>query len=215
MGLILPIIGASGRRYEVGGLQSDDFSSTLSGFWTFSDPAAAGSTAATSSGNLEIAVVDGVTYDINNATNNAPRVLQTLASDPGDFDLRIRLANNPSQQYQNVGFYVEAGNGDHLRGDLYSTTSTIKTYANTTVGTTSTMRVNNTVGSIPGTFVDYLRLTRATNTWSLYTSTNGTDWTQEDTSWDFTMDIEYVGLWAASQGTAGAFTAQIMEFTVI
>lgn len=200
---------------EGGGIQSDDFSSTLSGFWTFSDPASAGSTAATSSGNLEIAVVDGVTYDIYNATNNAPRVLQTLASDPGDFDIRIALVNNPSEQYQNVGFYVQASNGDHLRADVYSTSTTVKTFGATTVGTTTTGRVDTTIGSLPGVLVNYLRLTRATNTWSLYTSTNGTDWTQQGSSWAFTMDIEYVGLWAASQGAAGAFTAQISDFTVV
>lgn len=198
------------------GLVNDAFGDgSIGAHWTFKQPKGDG-TAVESGGVLTMAVPAGVDHDQFGGNRSANVLYQTVTSN-GDFQIRVQLgAAQPTTNFQTAGFLVEnpETNGGSsadgqirwLRCDrLFS--SQPRLFASTCTVTTNTQRLNTVLSTT------WLELERATNQWTLRSSTDGVTFTDRAT-WSFTMTVERVGLLCgnATGGSSPAYTETFDNF---
>ena len=196
------------ETFTVGAFLSDDFNARNINKkrWTISDPlgdVVYGTTGSgTANARLAMTLPAGVTHDLYTLKNTAPRMLQPASN--VDFTLEVKYDSPLSEGYQIQGVLVEASATTFLRFDLSSDGSATKAYAASTTNGFATPPVTQ----IPLTTVApnnvaplYMRVSRAGDTWTMYTSTNGTSYTQAG-SFSYPLAVTQTGLFAGNGGTA-------------
>lgn len=188
--------------------QSDDFDrASLGAPWTVTDPKGDGTVAMTGTGTpnarLELSVPGGSAHDAWH-TNASLRALQPTTDD--DFVAEAKFDSVPTQKFQMEGLLVQQDADDWLRFNVHHNGSSLRAYAASTVGGTSTKKLDKAVSG--GSSV-WLRVTRADDTWTLSTSADGTSWTTIG-SFVQALDATAIGPFAGNAGSpVPAFTAKV------
>ena len=188
---------------------SDDFSAANIdlGTWTIVDPVGDGGFQV--AGNeLQISVPGGVSHDIWTSGNDAPRLVQPV--DDADFGIEAKFSTMPGAKYQLQGILVEAGNGNFIRFDVFSTGRRVKIFSATFTSGSPSTEVNTRIRP-PGSDV-YLRVDRSGNSWTFDYSFDGSDWS---TAANFThaLNVQEVGVYAGNAGgSPPAYTASVDYF---
>ena len=127
-----------------------------------------------------------------------------------DFELAVKFDSLPTEQYQLQGILVEQDPANFIRFDFYSDGSSLNVFAASFVNGTATVRTNTIVTA--GTPL-YMRVERAGDTWTQLYSYDGLNW-QVATSFNHTMVVSSVGIFAGNAGGSGApaFNAMIDSF---
>jgi hypothetical protein len=174
--------------------------------WTFTDPVGDATLVMTGKGTanarLSLTIPAGVQHDLWTGINNAPRVMQ--AAKNSDFVLQTKFDSAVLLAYQIQGILVQQDANTLIRFDLSSSGSNTYVFAASTTdgfATAPTIRLASTLVAGGGPAPTYLRITRAGNTWTVATSTDGTTFTSY-TSFDVTLTVAEVGLWAGNAGTS-------------
>jgi hypothetical protein len=186
---------------------SDDFSDcSLNGRWTFVNPTGNAGLVMTGS-KAQISVPAGARHDYWPNNKNAPRIMQSL--EDKDFEVDIKFDSSMATQHQFQGLVVEAGSNTFLRYTFQHDGTSYRIAAYTSVNNaTPTTRINDPI-TISSPM--YLRASRAGNTWTLYYSSNGTNWTQA-TQFDFDVDVTSVGVLFGNAGSNPALTGLVDYF---
>ncbi len=188
-----------------GGAGSDEFSSPSldTGLWTFVNPRGDASVSV-SNGQLRIAVPGGTDHDVWKSGNFAPRVMQSMSN--GDFEIEVKFNSRPSGQYALNGVLVDAGGGNYLRFDFYSSSSTsVKVFAAAFTNNSPSVKLNRSVSSAAPV---YMRIARAGDRWTQSYSYDGQSWTT-GAVFTHSLAVSTVGVFAGNAGTNPAYTASI------
>ncbi len=178
---------------------SDDFSTgSLCSQWTATTPLSSTITFDNRGGEFSVQFNIGDSdYDCYNTTKTCPRIMQSMAN--GDFVLAARWLTTIGAPYSGHGFIVEQDSTNWIRFDMdnLDNNASVDLYAASTASGSTTTRCQ-VLNRGTGPF-QYIRLTRATNTWTFEYSTNGTDWTN-DCSFSHTLTVTAVGPYANTSG---------------
>ena len=144
---------------------------------------------------------------------NAPKMLQTSSNT--DFDIKVKVSCSLSQtNRQGVGIWCGTDANNFIRFNIHSVgdgTTTYRVYSATFLNGVATTKINTGIGAGANPF--WLRVNRAGDVWTFYTSTNGTSWTSR-VSFTYAINIVSVGLFALTGVSVSAFTATFDEFIV-
>ncbi|MFO7661450.1 MAG: InlB B-repeat-containing protein [Chloroflexota bacterium] len=186
---------------------SDDFSDcSLHGRWTFVNPTGNAGLVMTGS-KAQVSVPAGARHDYWPNNKNAPRIMQFL--EDKDFEVDIKFDSSMAAQHQFQGLLVEAASNSFLRYTFQHDGTSYRIAAYTSVNNaTPTTRVNDPI-TISSPM--YLRASRVGNNWTLYYSSNGTNWTQA-TQFDFNVDVTSVGVLFGNAGSNPALTGLVDYF---
>lgn len=212
-------VTGSSNVFTVFAFRSDDFnaSNLNTGIWTISDPVGDASVTLmgtrTSNARLALSVPAGVSHDLYTGKNTAPRVLQSCAN--ADFTLNVKFDSPVSQPYQVQGVVVQENASTLLRFDLSSDGTATKAFAASTANGFAT----DPIVQIPFITVApnnvaplYLRIVRSGTTWTMLTSTNGTNFATIG-SFSLPMSVSQIGAFVANAGTSiPAHTALVDYF---
>ena len=146
------------------------------------------------------------TFDLNDATRSAPRLMQDVTD--GNLEVEVRYLSAPTERFQTQGILVEQDAANWVRFDTYSNGSSLFGFAGITVDGV-TYKVLNT--ALPVAEAPHLRVTRDVDTWTFAYSADGASWTTIGT-FDHELVVQSVGPWAASSSTAPGYTAKIDYF---
>jgi hypothetical protein len=206
------------NTFTVGAFMSDDFNARNINqrVWTIGDPLgdAVFTTSGTGTSNacLSMQLPAGVSHDLFTGKNTVPRLMQP-ASDV-DFTLEVKYDSPLSLGYQIQGVLVQATETSLLRFDLSSDGTATKAYAASTSDGFATAPVTqiplSTVASNDVAPL-YMRVSRTGSTWTMYTSTNGTAYTQAG-SFSYTLAVSKVGLFAGNGGTTVPLHAALVDY---
>ncbi|WP_172300496.1 Ig-like domain-containing protein [Pseudoruegeria sp. HB172150] len=188
-------------------LVSDDFSDgSLGGAWTLVGPTGTSAGLGTNSTDAYLELITGAgDNDVWN-TNNSSRAMQATADT--DFQIETRFLSTPTAKYQLQGLIVEQDSQNWLRFDTYSDGKKLYAFAAITTNGVSD-RVFKV--AIPEDGASYLRLTRSGDTWTFEYSADGSNWTAAG-SFDYSLAVSQVGVFAGSAGAAPGFTAVVDYF---
>ncbi|MBK7259735.1 MAG: hypothetical protein IPI01_18435 [Ignavibacteriae bacterium] len=214
-----PLGSGTSASFPVIATVSDDFNrpNLDTSRWTFTDPVGDATLTMVGSGTanarLSLAIPANVQHDLWTGINNAPRVMQSAKN--SDFVLQTKFDSGVLSAYQIQGVLVQQDANTLIRFDLSSSgTNTYIYAASSTDGfaTVPTTRLESTLAAAGGPAPIYLRITRAGNTWTVATSTDGSSFTSY-TSFDVTLAVSQVGLFAGNAGApAPAFTMLVDYF---
>ncbi|MCC6396391.1 MAG: hypothetical protein IT282_05190, partial [Bacteroidetes bacterium] len=196
----------SAQSVAAAACRSDDFNANNlhSGIWTFTDPL--GNSALTLNGTgtseaaLALSLPAGVAHDLYTGKNYAPRVLQPCANT--DFELEVKFDSPLSQLFQIQGILIQGDPNTLLRFDFSSDGASTNAYAASTSDGFATAPENRiALNPIAPNDVAplYMRVSRTGNSWSMYSSTNGTTYTLIGT-FTFAMTVTQAGLFAGNGG---------------
>lgn len=190
---------------------SDDFSNRqLTPTWQVFDPIGDGAVALAGHGTadawLELSVPEGTAHDPWVGGNNSLRVMQPVADD--DFQVEVKFESMPSARNQNQGLLVEQSAGTFLRFDVYSTGSAVNLFAATIDGGDVEEWVDIPIAEAAAIF---LRLQRSGDQWNATYSSDGQDWV-EAASFSDELGASAVGVFAGNAGENPAFTASVDYF---
>ncbi len=192
-------------------IASDDFNTSQLNLatWVYEDPLGDGSQGMTGTA-LSISVPAGVSHDIYTNENRAPRVLQNITNIT-DFDIEAKFDTPMNSAYQLEGVVVEQDASNLLRFGFHTDGSSIFVGGYSISSNIASSMISGTVGSA-GLAPLYMRLTRATDTWTLKYSTDGTNWTTAG-SFVHALTATAIGPFAGNAGgSPPAFTAHIDYF---
>ena len=191
-----------------GSLTSDEFDGSLdTNLWNVVDPVG-DSTASASGGVLSLNVGGGTSHDVWGGVNNSLRVMQSASN--SDFEVEVKFDSSPASRFQIQGILIEEDNDDLARFDYFHDGSNLRVFAATFVNGTANVRRNATVATANPL---YLRVTRVGDQWTMFTSPNGNDWTQQ-VSFAHNMTVNSVGPFAGNAGSSPAFDAQVDYFRI-
>ncbi|MEM7262153.1 MAG: hypothetical protein AAF488_09200 [Planctomycetota bacterium] len=158
----------------------------------------------TGDAQVEISVPAGIGHDVWTGGILAPRIRQSV--DDLDFSLEAKFDSPVLSKYQGQGFVVETDDpGQFIRFDVYSNGPNTRVFAATFTSFTPTILLNATVTL---TAPYYLRLSRNGDSWLCEYSADGSVWTTA-TSFFFTANVEYVGVFSLNEGSSPAHTTVI------
>jgi uncharacterized repeat protein (TIGR01451 family) len=192
---------------------SDDFNNTTlnTNLWTFVNPVGNGSFSMTGT-NLRLTAPAGSNHDPSfGGANNSVRVTQNISS--ADFTVTVKFDSIPTAAYQFQGILVEQDSANYLRFQFGSTGAILVANASQIVSHTETGLVSSTLSLPGGTTSLWLRVQKASTTWTLSWSANGSAF---NTVGSFTQTLSpidigpFVGNYNAA--SAPAFTASIDSF---
>jgi regulation of enolase protein 1 (concanavalin A-like superfamily) len=177
---------------------SDDFNrASLGAPWTVVDPRGDGTVSLSGDGTadarLRLAVPGGTSHDPWH-TNNALHVLRPAAD--VDFTAEVKFDSRPTQKYQSQGLIVQQDAANWLRFNFHFNGSQLRAYAATTVNGSSTKRID-----VATTGADrlWLQVQRASDSWTLRTSTDGSTWATAG-SFSQAVDVTSLGPFAGNSG---------------
>ncbi len=158
-------------------VQSDDFYSTsLDPVWTFSDPVG-DATLLMSGTNLLIRVPGGVSHNLWESCNCAPRLLQTIAD--ANFEVEAKYDSRPSARYQFQGIVVHEDADTYLRFDVSHDGTNARIFAGFINGINpASIKIN---AALPGGIPAYLKVNRSGTLWEFLYSYDGSAWTSAGT----------------------------------
>jgi hypothetical protein len=175
---------------------SDDFNASVlnTGLWRFIDPV--GDAMLTMTGKeAAITIPAGVSHDIWNRGNLAPRLMQD-ANDT-NFEIEAKFTSALSKGFQIQGILVEESSKNFLRFDFHHDGSSTRIFAATfTNGLAATKSNNNIRGGVPL----YMRVKREADRWTQSYSYDGRSWT---TGVDFVhaLAVNAVGAFVGNAGS--------------
>ena len=188
---------------------SDDFSDANldTQIWTVQDPIG-GAGFLIASNELAISIAGGTEHNIWTDGNNSARVMQP--TDNVDFEIEIKFASLPTQQYQMQGLLIEQDSGNFLRFDFYSDGVNLRSFAASFENGSPSVIYDNLI--IPGSAL-YMRVSRVGNQWSQSYSVNGVIWTNS-LAFSRVLSVSSVGPFVgnAGAGSTPAFTGLIDYF---
>ena len=202
-----------------GGLVSDDFTSaTLNSEWTFTSPA--GGSYSLNGSSLLLSVPSGSSHDPwTNGDNSVVMVLQQIANQDFDLEVKFSSAVNINSVYQEQGIIVQQDTTHFLRFNVQSDNLTAQMFVASISGTTGTVFLNQEIhpglGPAALSLPTYMRLTRTGNNWSFRWSYDSVHWVPPLI---FTQAITvakigpYAGNSSFNGGAAPAFTAIVDHF---
>lgn len=191
------------------GALTDDFSSTsLSPFWTFTDPVGDVTTAFTGA-ELEITLPAGVDHSTWNGVDEAVRLLQPVGDE--DLDVVVKFETLPTKRWQGQGllFYEDAQNWIRFVADHDGTRA--RTVVQKMVdGVASLVERKN----LPGVSTRYLRAIRTGDVWTFQRSYNGTKWFDLRFEHTLPLNLQSLGVTVSNshEVSAPAWTSSIDYF---
>lgn len=183
---------------------SDDFNqATLNtSLWTFFNPLGDATlsmnSTSTDSARMFISVPAGVTHQPWTGGNLAPRVMQ--ASNNTDFEVQIKFESPVSQRFRMQGMIAEQDQRNYIRFDIESDLTNTRAFAANIVNDTATQAFVPVVIGAGGIPLQYMRVKRLGDQWTMSYSLNGTSWTQAGT-FARTLTIDSVGVFIGNAGT--------------
>jgi regulation of enolase protein 1 (concanavalin A-like superfamily) len=191
---------------------SDDFTSSSlnKALWTPVDPA--GGSATVSNGHALLSVPGGSNHDAFVGGDNSVRIMQTIAN--SDFDVAAKFDSPVNAQYDGQGILVQQDSATYIRFEVYSLGGAANyLVAGVVAAGQQTMHINTGVSNPGPSF--WLQVQRSGNTWTLSTSTNGTDYKSAG-SFTLAMTVAQIGPYAwnysSNPATAPALTASVDYF---
>lgn len=190
----------------VGEPVSDDFGScVLNPRWEYIDPLGHSSLIMNGS-RLQISVPSGTKHDMWTNNRNAPRVMQDISNE--DFEFDVKFESSMSSMYQLQGVLVEADSTNFLRYNFQHDGTGYYITAYSVNNNVATLHVNDPITISPPM---YLRTNRTGNTWTLWYSGNGQNWT-EATQFTFNLDASSAGVFAGNAGPNPAMVSLVDYF---
>lgn len=193
----------TGGGGDLSGIVSDDFSAgTLNtSLWTLVDPVGDAVFSLTGQGTTDawanLTVPAGVEHQVHVAGIEAPHLLQ--AANDTDFEVEVKFETPVSSAYQEQGVVIKQDDGNYLRCEFYSTSTSTVLYANGYTPTTSPNYLNITIASA-GEDPLYMRINRTGDLWTLSHSIDGAIWTAQT---PFTHSMAVTGLGPYSGNAVG------------
>jgi len=191
-------------------IQSDEFNGpTLdTGIWTLVDPVGDATVSMTGSQAM-ISLPEGVAHDIWANVDRAPRLLQPVANE--DFEVEVKYDSAVSFAYQMQGLIVQQDAGNLLRIEVHSDGDSTRLFVAAIQGGSGTVLHYSTVS---GGSPVYLRLQRVGNDWTLRHSLNGSSWTTA--TFTHALAVSEIGPYAGNSGVfPPAFSARVDYFREI
>ncbi len=179
---------------------------TLDPVWTIYDPLG-DCTLDQSGGELFIAIPAGVRHDLNTVNKDAPRILQPCLNT--DFSIETKLTTPVDTQKQIAGIVVEQDHTNMVHAGVYFDGANVNIYAEQMLSGSTTEIVNSSY--VSPTWPIWIRLERASNFWSVFSSFDGVSFTLEGT-FTFALTVVNAGLFAGTSVTDPAFTATFDYF---
>jgi regulation of enolase protein 1 (concanavalin A-like superfamily) len=202
---------------------SDDFhaASLNQNLWTFVNPR--GDATLTMTGtNAVINVPSGLNHELWANTTTAPRLMQAVTNSASvNFTVEAKFDSGlvfQSQGSQEEGIMVEQDAQTFIRFALFSGSGSSYVYIATFASGQPTTITYTAVPLASGQVPVWIRVTRATNTWTMSWSTNGSTYTTAGSSFNYTLTVNQIGPYAANAGNssigapAPAYTASIDYF---
>jgi uncharacterized repeat protein (TIGR02543 family) len=197
---------------------SDDFNTCglNTGLWMWTDPLDDATLAMTGTHTYDawvsIAVPAGISHDIWDEGNQAPRIMQP-ANDT-DFEIEVKFESGVSQQYQIQGVLVEEDDDDFLRLDFHSWVSDTRLFAaifEPGSPLSPTIKYNERITDTNVAPL-YMRVKREGDQWEQYYSYDGVSWTPS-ISFTHSLTVTAVGAFVGNDGgSSPAHTGHIDYF---
>ncbi len=168
-------VGASEFNGTDTGARSDDFSSpTIDPMWTVSDfyeNTADAVTFGVTGSSLLFDIPEGVSHDMWEGRDFAPRIMQPIGDD--DLDIVAGFLSSPRERFQGQGllFQQDADNWIRFSGEHDGNRAKVVAYQMVDGVASTVIRKN-----LPGVVPRYLRAVRSGDTWSFQRSYNGSRW---------------------------------------
>jgi regulation of enolase protein 1 (concanavalin A-like superfamily) len=206
---VLPLAHASAATPPV----SDDFGGTsLNGSLWQVQGGGAGTSATVGGGTLNLHVPSGSQHDLFPGSENALRVVQTIAN--GNFEVEAKFTtfgNATAGNFQDEGIVIQQSSSTFLRFDMYSDGSSIIVFSAAASGTTATQEIQQTVSSPTAPVL--LRVRRTGPTYLFSYSMNGGASFNVAGSFDSLMPVAQAGVYVGNSGAAPtAWTAHVDYF---
>lgn len=186
---------------------SDDFDgcAVLSPMWTWSDPLGQADYSVTGS-QVQIVIPPGVNYDIWKDGNNSARLMQEVANT--NFELFVRFDSPLTAGVQTKGVLIEMSDSVFLRADFMHDGTGLRFFAGTVSDGVGRIRFNEAIPA-PATPGISMRVQRNGDQWKMMYRVNDADpWIGvPKNSFKFAMNVERVGVFAASQASSNQATA--------
>lgn len=196
--MLVLLLAATGAQAQY---QPDDFHAcTLDPVWTFvnaGDPAAtvAITGAYTDDAHLVLHVPGGSAHEIWDTTIGAPHVRQALA--PGDFSATVKFMSVLPTGYGQQGLLVRQSDSQWLRLEIYR--NAVGQVRLAAIGGPTTVFFDAQIlPSVPAPL--YLRVTRATDTWTLEWSQDGVGWLAPGSPFPYAFAPDSIGIYAGNRG---------------
>ena len=211
-GLLLTTFPAAGTAAE-GAFVSDDFSGGLdSSVWSVVDPVGDGSVGVSGVGSsdarLELGVPAGVSHDLWHASNRSLRVMQSVADE--DVEFEIRFDSVPDARFQMQGLLFEQDADNWVRFEFHHNGSSLRVFAASTTSGKSTSRVNSAISTSSASV--WLRVSRVGDDWVMSWSDDGESFPTAG-SFSQSVSVSSVGPYVANHNSptsaSPAFTARI------
>ncbi len=189
------------------GPQSDDFSAAglNTSLWTVIDPLG-DSTVSMDGTRLNISVPAGVSHDIWSSGNFAPHVMQAI--DNSDFEVETKFESGLTLQYQLQGILVQQDASNFIRADFYTDGANNNLFVATFANGSPTVVSSTVVSSAD---IQYLRVTRSGNQWTVAYSLDGINWTVT-TSFSYTLTTSAIGVFAGNAGSNPPAHTAIIDY---
>jgi hypothetical protein len=154
---------------------SDDFNSTSlnTSVWTFVNPVGNGSYSL-NGGELRLSVPAGSVHDVWTTGDNAARVMQTISN--ADFEVLAKFDSPVTSGSQMQGIIVEQNSSNFLRFDFRHDGASPRLFAASVAGATGTFRIDIPLSTSIAPPL-WLKVKRASNTWTESWSTDGVNYT--------------------------------------
>jgi len=190
-------------------IASDDFNQCAlnQGRWTFVDPLEDATLLATGEG-IQITVPGGGSHDIWTTGIHAPHLLQ-VANDV-DFTIASKFESVVKQRIQMQGLLVIDDDENLVRVNVQFDGTNTRLLAATFTNGTPTVRANEIItGGVP----IHLRLRRASDSWTVSYSYNGSDWLSAPTlTFSHALSVKQVGVFVGNAGSNPAYSGLIDYF---
>ncbi len=177
--------------------------------WQYKDPVGDATRSMTGT-QLSLSVPAGVSHDIYTGQNRSPRVVQNITNILS-FDVKAKFDSPMNAQYQIEGIVVEQDSLNLLRFAFYTDGASTYIDAYSITNNVAFNRISSAIGGISLSPL-YMRLLRATDTWTLSYSFNDTAWTEAG-NFNHVLTASAIGPFAGNAGgSPPAFTCLVDFF---
>lgn len=161
--------------------------------------------AGTGDAHLVLSMPAGVPHDAWGAggQNQSIRAMQTVPDQ--DFGLEVKWNAEPTAGLNDQGIIVEQGPSDWLRFDVFHNDSSLRLFVGRTIGGANTAIINT---AVPEGSASYLRVMRAGDVFTTWTSGDGVDWVLRHT-FSQSLTVTRVGVYATNPVQGLAFTSEV------
>jgi regulation of enolase protein 1 (concanavalin A-like superfamily) len=190
---------------------SDEFTSLNSSLWTIENPRGDG-TMGVIGNQAQIQVPAGSPHDLW-TTNNAVRMVQTVAN--GDFAVEVKFDSAVNQRYQMQGVVVEEDSSNYLRFETYHDGTNTHLLAAAIVSDQPTIESDTPAPLPPGS--TWLRVRRAGDQWMFEVSADGVTFNLA-ANFFHGLTVSRIGPYAGNNsdsGPAPAFTTVVDYFRAL